>query len=163
MAEFVNRRIGLEQDENAQRGALQQAIDNSDLNQSLAMESYAGFEIPIHAVANYQYRNPTAGSGPSDQGAPGYLTQADILNVLGNAATVRSDTFIVRSYGETRTATGEIVPTAYGEAVVQRLPDWVDPADKADTPPAALTRETNQTLGRGFRVISFRWLHPDEI
>ena len=163
MAEFVNRRLGSESDEKAQRGALQQAIDNANLNQSLAGNSLAGYEIPRAAVTTYKYNNPSAGSGSSYQGAPGYLTQADILSVLGNAATVRSDTFVIRSYGEALGATGGTAATAFCEAVVQRLPDWVEPIDKAETQPAALTSARNKTLGRGFRVISFRWLTPDEI
>ncbi len=163
MAEFVNRRLGPASDAMAQRGALQQAIDNSNLNQPLAASTSAGFEIPVASVSGYKYKNPTAGSGPSYQGAPGYLTQADILNVLGNAATARSDTFIVRSYGESHGSSGETTATAVCEAVIQRLPDWVDPADQAATAPANLTSQTNQTLGRGFRLISFRWLNDDEI
>lgn len=163
MAEFVNRRLGPASDAMAQRGALQQAIDNSNLNQPLAASTSAGFEIPVASVSGYKYKNPTAGSGPSYQGAPGYLTQADILNVLGNAATARSDTFIVRSYGESHGSSGETTATAVCEAVIQRLPDWVDPADQAATAPANLTSQTNQTLGRSFRLISFRWLNDDEI
>ncbi len=161
MAEFVNRQLG--EVDTAQRGALQQAIDLSNLNSSLANASGAGFEIPAASVSGYNYKNPTAGNGPSYQGAPGYLTQADILNVLGNAATARSDTFVVRSYGESHGTSGETTATAVCEAVIQRLPDWIDPADKAGTAPADLGSQTNKTLGRGFRLISFRWLADDEI
>lgn len=163
MAEFVNRRLGPESDAMAQRGALQQAIDNSDLNSSLADVANAGFEIPAATVSSYNYKNPTAGIGPSFQGAPGDLNQADILNILGNAATARSDTFVVRSYGEAHGANGETTATAVCEAVVQRLPDWVDPADKAKTRPVSLESPMNKALGRGFRLISFRWLNDDEI
>lgn len=163
MAEFVNRRVGPESDTKAQRGALQQAIDQSNLNQSLALVAEAGFEIPAATVSGYKYRNPAAGTGPSNQGAPAFLTQADILNVLGNTATARSDTFVVRSYGESHGGSGETTATAVCEAVIQRLPDWVDPADKAATAPTALGSQVNQTLGRGFRLISFRWLTDDEI
>mgnify|MGYP000744678365 CR=1 FL=1 len=87
MSEFVNRRLGPVSEEKAQRGALQQAIDNSNLNANLAAGANAGFNIPEPAVANYKYINAKAGAGPSYQGAPGYLSQADLLNVLGNAAT----------------------------------------------------------------------------
>ena len=161
MAEFVNRRLGT--DDKAQCGALQQAIDDADVNKSLALTAGAGFEIPAATVINYKYANPTAGAGPSYQGAPGYLTQADLLNVLGNAATVRSDTFTIRGYGEAHDASGQIAANAICEAVVQRLPDWNDPADLAEVAPAALVSESNKTLGRRFRLISFRWLTPDEI
>ena len=161
MAELVNRRLGT--GDTAQRGALQQAIDDSNLNSAVAIAANAGFEIPAAAVTNYKYANAAAGTGSSYQGAPGYLTQADLLNVLGNAATARSDTFTIRGYGEARDATGQVTASAICEAVVQRLPDWFDPADPAETAPASLTSESNKTLGRRFRVVAFRWLNADEI
>jgi hypothetical protein len=158
LAEFVNRRLGT--GDTAQRGALQQAIDDSNLNPA---NPAAGTEITAATVADYEYANPTAGTGPSYQGAPGFLTQADLLNVLGNAASARSDTFTIRCYGEADDDSGTLLASAVCEAVVQRLPDWVDPADQATTAPAALTSETNKLMGRRFRVLAFRWLKPDEI
>ena len=161
MAEFVNRRLGT--DEMAQRGALQQAIDDSNLNKPLADAANAGFEIPTGSTAKYKYKNPKAGEGASYQGAPGYLTQADILNVLGNAATARSDTFTIRGYGESRDSTGKLVASATCEAIVQRVPDWVDPVDLVETPVASLVSSANKAFGRRFLVTSFRWLNTTEI
>jgi hypothetical protein len=164
MSEFVNRRLG--SGATALRGALQQAIDDSNLNQGAAKgagQNGAGFEISTEQVKNYKYANAEAGAGSSYQGAPGYLTQADLLNVLGNAATPRSDTFTIRSYGEARDAQGKILARATCEAVVQRYPEWLDPADKVETAPAALTRSSNKTFGRRFLVTSLRWLNPNEI
>jgi len=170
MAEFVNRRLGPESDEKSQRGALQQAIDDSNLNKAIAESATganAGYEIPPATIsadpAKYQYKNLTAGSGSSYQGAPGYLTQADILSVLGNAATPRSDTFTIRGYGETRDAAGKLVATATCEAVVQRAPEWVDAADAVETPVLSLTSNTNKNFGRRFLITSFRWLNSNEI
>ncbi len=161
MAEFVNRRLGT--GETAQRGALQQAIDNTDLNQSLANSANAGFEITTDMVSDYKYQNANAGTGSSFQGAPGFLSQADLLNVLGNAATPRSDTFTIRAYGEARDAANNPIARATCEAVVQRVPEYLDSSDRAETPPAALASETNRIFGRRFSVISFRWLTPGEI
>jgi hypothetical protein len=161
LAEFVNRRLGT--DATAQRGVLQQAIDDSNLHAPVAQAANAGPDISAEAVASYKYANPAAGTGASYQGAPGYLTQADLLNVLGNAATARSDTFIIRAYGEAHDQAGTPSATAVCEAVFQRLPDWVDPADPAATPPAALTSQTNRTQGRKFKLLAFRWLQPGEI
>ena len=65
MADFVNRELGAEADEKAGRGALQQAIDDSQLNESVAAnagQSGAGFEIPAAATAEYHYGNRTAGA-----------------------------------------------------------------------------------------------------
>jgi hypothetical protein len=161
LAEFVNRRLGT--GESAQRGALQQAIDDSNLNQKIAADANAGFEIPADKVGTYKYANPAAGAGSSYQGAPGYLTQADLLNVLGNAATPRSDTFTIRGYGEARDASGKILARATCEAVVQRFPEWLDPADPVETAPAALQSLSNKKFGRRFLVTALRWLNPREI
>jgi len=114
-------------------------------------------------VSTYKYVNSIAGSGSSYQGAPGYLSQADILNVLGNAATPRSDTFTIRGYGEARDASGKITAHATCEAVVQRFPEWVDPADPVETAPAQLKSQANKNFGRRFLITSLRWLNSNEI
>ncbi len=163
MAEFVNRRLGPASDEKAQRGALQQAIDDSDLNNALATGANAGFEIPESAVDSYKYANPRAGAGASYQGAPGYLSQADLLAVLGNAATPRSDTFTIRGYGEARDASNKIIASAVCEAVVQRVPEYIDAADRVETAPLDLISTANKTFGRRFQIVSFRWLNTGDI
>ncbi len=165
MADFVNRRLGSESDNKAQRGALQQAIDDSEVNQKFVKSTgvNAGYEISASTVAGYKYANKTAGSGPSYQGAPGFLTQADLLTVLGNAATARSDTFTIRGYGEARDSAGKITASATCEVVVQRYPEWVDRADAVETLPAALTSQANRTFGRRFAINSFRWLASNEV
>jgi hypothetical protein len=161
MAEFVNRRLG--NDINAQRGALQQAIDNANLNQSFATNTNAGFMIPSATVAGYKYNNIDAGTGPSYQGAPGYLSQADLLAVLGNAATPRSDTFTIRCYGEARDSGGRTIASSVCEAVVQRVPDYLDTTDAPETATTALTQNVNKNFGRRFQVLTFRWLAPNEV
>jgi hypothetical protein len=161
MAEFVNRRLG--SGDTAQRGALQQAIDEANVNRDPALKAEAGFEIPIASVETYKYVNKAAGAGSSYQGAPGFLSQADILNVLGKAATPRSDTFTIRGYGEARDAAGKILASAVCEAVVQRFPEWVDTADKVETAVADLTSDSNKRFGRRFQITSLRWLNSTEI
>jgi hypothetical protein len=161
LSEFVNRQLG--NGENAQRGALQQAIDNARLNDKISTDAGAGHIIPEAKVAPYKYANTKAGAGPSNQGAPGYLSQADLLGVLGNAATPRSDTFTVRAHGEARDSANKVTASAVCEAIIQRVPDYIDPADAADVLPAALTSVVNQNFGRRFQVVSFRWLGPSEI
>ena len=159
MAEFVNRRLGT--DDTAQRGALQQAIDEAQLNDQLATTSNAGYKIPASAVTNYNYRNTVAGTGDSYQGAPGYLSQADLLTVLGNAATPRSDTFTIRASGEARDKDNKVLAVAWCEAVVQRFPEFIDSTDKADA--ATLQSNANKSFGRRFDIVSFRWLMRDEV
>jgi hypothetical protein len=84
------------------------------------------------------------------------LTQADVLTALAPYLRVRSDTFVIRSYGETiNPATDEVSGKAWLEATVQRVPETVDPADNIEKPTGA--------FGRRFKLISFRWLSPCDI
>ena len=153
LAEFVNRRIGT--DDLALKGALQAAIDGAGLNDHVRQE-----QINTGAYHSRSRRNIT----PPDTavGIPGYLTQADLLQSMAPTLTVRSDTFTIRSYGASKNATGEVVAEAWAEAVVQRLPEFVDPADEAYRPVTEING-INATFGRRFRVISFRFLSPREI
>lgn len=110
-----------------------------------------------------------------------YLTQADVMTSLAPILFVRSDTFVVRTYGEAvNPATNAVEGRAWAEAVVQRLPEYfaepgvnlpdtdpaafdalIDPADPASgTTP---TQQLNKTFGRRFKVVSFRWLTRADI
>ena len=92
-----------------------------------------------------------------------WLTQGDLLSLLAPVLFPRSDTFRIRAYGDAVNAvTGEIVGRAYCEAMVQRRPDFFDPSQSAETPPAELN-SLNQTYGRRFKVTYFRWLSPADI
>lgn len=158
MGEFVNRQLGTA--ELAQKGALQSAIDATEINGDNTVLASTGYNL---APPSSRYINPKAMEGRSDQGAAGYLTQADILAVLGNAATARSDTFTIRAYGDARDAANKVVAKAWCEAVVQRVPDYVAPEDKAHVQPANLISQTNRLFGRKLLITSFRWLSPQEI
>jgi hypothetical protein len=84
------------------------------------------------------------------------VDQQDLLALLAPILGVRSDTFLVRAYGQVRDPfRDEGLGEAWCEAVVQRVPDHVDPAD---VPWEAATRPDNLLLGRKFVVTSFRWL-----
>lgn len=100
--------------------------------------------------------------GYRSTGIPGWVTQADVLQVIGPSISARSDTFRIRTMGQARDAAGNVVATAYCEAIVQRTAAFVDPADPAHTP-TDLLKPANQTFGRKFEIVSFRWLSPDEI
>lgn len=94
-----------------------------------------------------------------------YLTQADIMTALAPVLFPRSDTFIIRSYGEAvNPTTGATEGKAWCEATVQRVPEYFDKAaDAEEVGPAALTSALNQTYGRRFKVVSFRWLTRSDI
>ena len=59
---------------------------------------------------------------------------------------------------------------AYCEAVVQRLPEFVDQKDPKiatlgnATPLSSLTaNSTNSVFGRRFKIVSFRWLTANDL
>jgi hypothetical protein len=84
------------------------------------------------------------------------LTQGDVLTVLAPYLRARSDTFVIRSYGEAlNSVSGEITGKAWLEAVVQRVPEVANTSDNIAQP-------TN-LFGRRFKIISFRWLSPADI
>lgn len=94
---------------------------------------------------------------------PGHVKQGDILTTLGTRFTPRSDTFTVRAYGESRSETGQVLASARCEAVIQRVADYIDPADASHLKPDELVSQVNQQFGRKLRVVAFRWLASNEI
>ena len=104
---------------------------------------------------------------------PGWVTQADLLQVLGPVLSARSDTFVVRVYGEVLDpllSTGDakhVQARAWAEAIVQRMPEYIDPNDSqlttGDATPPSVANSTNQQFGRRLKIIFFRWLSPSDI
>jgi hypothetical protein len=92
-----------------------------------------------------------------------WLTQADIMTTLAPMLFPRSDTFLIRAYGETvNPATAATESTAWCEAVVQRLPEPLQPAS-ATSPTDSEYQTPPGTLGRRFKLISLRWLTSSDI
>lgn len=156
MSEFVNRRLGSAGDL-SNKGAIQAALDRSNVNANMAANAR---EITPADVAGYGWKNDAAVTGNTGAGAPGEISQGDVLSAIGSFVSVRSDTFRIRSYGDARDATGKIT-RAYCEAVVQRIPEYLDSAEPADAKPPTLP--PNVLFGRQFKIVSFRWLTPTEI
>jgi len=167
LANFVNRSIEpTDNDAHKLSGALQAAINASGLNAELE-------DFPITA-SGVNGMEPLAEAGWASEGTPGALTQADILARVGATLSPRSDTFRIRAYGETsHPTTGAPDSKAWCEAIVQRIPEFVDAqANVAWTPlddnQAALDElpplsAINQQFGRGYQIVEFRWLSADEI
>lgn len=149
VAEFVNRRLGPTTDE-TQRGAIQQAINNSDINSAAGVD---GVQITGGTAVN-----PQALTGNSAYGSPAFVMQADVLRLLGPAIHVRGDTFVIRTYGRASGKNGELLAQTWCEAVIERVPDFLDPVDAAATPVANLSASTNKAFGRRFVVIRLRYL-----
>jgi len=150
LAEFVNRRLGPSSDF-TQRGALQQAINNSGVNQAAEVDgvTLSGGVAP----------NKEAIAGNSAYGSPAFVMQQDLLRNLGPAIHVRGDTFVIRAYGRADSKTGALLAQSWCEAVVERVPDFIDPADSAHTAINALSKTANRNFGRRFVIVSFRYLN----
>ncbi len=156
IADFVNRRPGGSTEE-ALVGPLQAAIDETAINQPYNTPERSSSA----ADANFAFKE--AENGSKSVGIPGYVKQGDLLTTMGPLITVRGDTFLIRAYGEARAKSGKVTARAWCEATVQRTPDYLDPIDKNHVATAALSSQTNKTLGRRFDIISFRYLNPSEI
>jgi hypothetical protein len=93
-----------------------------------------------------------------------------LLGALGPVLTARSDTFRIRAYGDVLNPVSGSTTSearAWCEAIVQRLPDYVDDSMPAATDltaaPASSAKITNQTFGRRFKIVSFQWLSANDI
>lgn len=171
LSDFINRRLAT--DETGVCGALQAAIDWDEFlgrtpepsNAESINGRFKGGDdfISASSVAGWGLPFPKAATGSRFAGIPGYLTQADLLKRIGNMITPRDDTFRIRGYGEARDFQGNVQARTWCEAVVQRLPAYLENADTPETATASLTSDINRKFGRRFHIVSFRWLSPDEI
>lgn len=160
MADFVNRRPNSSDATHRVLGALQAAIDKSGLNNRFNApgRTLASTDVPdMPGNANLN-GEPTPARAV---GAAGFLSQGALLTAFGSQITVRGDTFVIRTYGDSRDADDKIQAKAWCEAVVQRTPEYVDPSNPPET--ADSLAPVNTTFGRKFGIVSFRWLSQTEI
>ena len=168
MSDFVNRR--LVKDETGLMGALQAAIDDTQINEAFR-DSHG---IDRSAIGSWGVSGPEFNISDGSQltqehkadsklaGLPGYLTQADLLQSIGGTLTARSDCFMIRTYGEVKNAQGIVVAKAWCEAIVQRTPEPINPVSKTHRLNPKIDTD-KPDFGRKFRIVSFRWLSKDEI
>jgi len=167
LADFVNRR--LTDGETGKKGTLQAAIDRAGINQSLSAE------FPLDnasALPNYRHMDNIKDATSLEQtlkpnsvawGASAFLTQADVLQMIGPALCVRADTFRLRACGESiDQGTGRVQHRAWCEAIVQRRPQFIDPSDDTMQSVPQLN-PLNKAFGRSFAIVRFRWLTKEEI
>ncbi|MBT8043865.1 MAG: hypothetical protein KJO79_02845, partial [Verrucomicrobiae bacterium] len=187
LADFINRRLAPKSNAASSMGTLEAAIARAQLNDNIEADGL------FHTTSNNANDNNLASwrvdldKQPKSKawGIPGYLTQGDLLEPLAPAMTVRGDSFLIRAYGESRDEQGNVKARAYLEAVVERTPDYVNPANIDDASPAAATNKAtesalridpatgaiqagnlsgaNKKFGRRFVIKTFRWLAADEI
>jgi type II secretory pathway pseudopilin PulG len=160
IADFINRRPG--SDKNlALSGPLQSALDDKEVSINAAFRE-GERALSVAEAGDQGFPFPEAEAGAKAVAAPGYVKQADLLTTLGPLVAVRGDTFVIRGYGEARDASGKnVLARSWCEAMVQRVPDYIDPSDKAyDAVPKS---KVNLTFGRRFNIISFRYLDSREV
>jgi len=160
LSDFVNRRlvnkdnVGMisstkeAADNYALKGALQAAIDATDINGGTEIGNSGGtfsnyrqtieggsktLSPPYFPVkANDRFPSARAMSKTNSDtdivaglGAPGIISQMDVLNSVGPNLTARSDTFVIRAYGEAFDNNGQSIGKAWVEVVAQRSTDFV--------------------------------------
>ena len=166
-------------------GRIQSAINACRLNGDFH-DSQASIPVSLIASSEEDYRagkvNPESLSYHSGYGCPATVTQADILYRIGHRLSARSDTFCIRAYGECRSHDGKLLAKAYAQATVQRCYEYVGSDDApeltenrwqlepyVDVPTRGHWRKSedlsslSRQYGRRFKLVEFRWLHPDEI
>ena len=199
LAQFVNRfNCGAYPNQVSFQGCLQNAILRADVdganlsNRSSPLSAapyfdenklYAGSAnsgpgmIPYVSNAyNVNAADPRTGTYKSHslRAAPTSLMQSDILEAVGSSLSTRSDTFVIRCYGDTtdpldrnRTLAG-----CWIEAVVQRIPEFCDPSQPPETEVSKPTdgqlhnpslNPINRTLGRRFVILATRTLTQKDL
>jgi hypothetical protein len=164
LSEFVNRRL----DDSpalidfSVKGALQAAIDDPSVTINEAFRT-AARTLDAEA-ASLAAEFPEALLGPIAYGSTPYVDQADILRHLGSTISPRSDTFIVRAYGDSLDENGNVEARVWCEAVVQRTPEYVNSNDAPELKQAdPLLSQVSKNFGRKLEIVSFRWLNADEV
>lgn len=159
LADFVNRRPGSNKDL-ARAGAVQSALDSNDVEINSAWQEG---DRAVPTAVSGRFRFPEAEEGAVGYGMPGIVKQADILTPIAPILSARSDSFIIRAYGESVDKDGKVLARAWCEATVERDKFFVDGADKPETAINSLSSKSNEVFGRRYLMTSFRWLHPDEV
>lgn len=174
LAEFVNRRFHnySSGDELSNRGAIAAALDQPTVTINELLKE---FSVPITAVMaeEFEYAMADSAVGYSAYGAPGWVTQADILRPLTPYLSVRDDTFKIRAYGEATDAEGKILARSWCEATIQRIPDYINPSDHESYEGFLNvdgtqnkdfdSKSVNGRFGRRMKITSFRWLSAKEV
>jgi hypothetical protein len=167
LSQFFNREISERNPYNI-KGAIQTAIDESYINLESPKKNVAsalsgrfdGNPGSQQWIGNTDFDAPEAFEGDANEGLSGYITQASLMRPLTPILSARSDTFVIRAYGDAQ-QNGKIKSKVWCEAVVQRRIDLVD--EENFLLDSSFDRNDANAFNRKFEVVSFRWLNADEI
>ncbi len=125
----------------------------------VSLEDFLNSEVLHNAIADYQEAANEDEDDSIDPINPTWVVpgsarefrQSTILNLIAPYISVRSDTFLIRAYGDAvdPADVNKVWTRAYCEAVVQRTHELVD--------------SSVSTTNRKFKIVAFRWLSPSEI
>jgi hypothetical protein len=146
-----------------------QANPNSSLPGAIPYVS-----TPTNAMASDPRMSPGTNRNHALRAAPTSLTQADILAAVGSSLATRSDTFVIRCFGDAADPLdpSKTLASCWIEAVVQRSPEFCDPTQSPEIDVCDPTdsyrfnpklKMVNRLLGRRFHVISVRYLTTREL
>lgn len=107
----------------------------------LETTGYPKFEPKLRfpSIRSMSANSPTNPISPPENavtaalGAAGIVTQMDVLNAVGPNLTARSDTFVIRAYGEALDNGGRVIGKAWVEVVVQRGMQYMIPGANGST------------------------------
>jgi hypothetical protein len=162
LSEFVNRRLDASNTALSVKGALQAALDDEKVTINASFRNSAR-EFSDAERTSVTAAFPEAMKGPIAYGSAAYVDQADVLRNFAEQITPRGDSFVIRTYGDSLDAQGKVVARAWCEAIVQRVPDYIDPTDEAHLKQSELKSSVNRLFGRKLQVVGFRWLNPLEV
>jgi len=199
LAQFVNRfNCGSFENDIAWQGCLQNAILRADVgganlsNRSSPLAVAPAFNsthasanvnlpgrtpyvsTPGNAMASDPRVSPYTNRNHSLRAAPTSLTQADILAAVGSSLATRSDTFVIRCFGDAADPLdpAKTVASCWIEAIVQRVPEFCDASQPPETEVSSptdgqlhnpLLNKVNKALGRRFVILSLRILGPNDL
>ncbi len=126
-----------------------------------SLEEFATSGVLTTAIENSQLNVDADGPIPALDRR--FVDEAALFAKLADRAAIRSDTFIIRVYGQSQhPVTGAVTARAWLEARVQRThAPFLSPGLPSSTTPTDETWNPSHPLGRRFVVTGFRWLDRD--
>lgn len=179
LGDFVNRRIEAGNTNTGLYGTLEAAIRSSGINDIIKggsnqpLGDFSTDDLPKWSDKPSDYIEQIF-EGSRAAGISQWITQADLLQRIAPSISARSDTFVIRTYGESiDPLSGKTTATAIGEATVRRTYNYVDSSLNSPDQAAVIfdnastsnnykenysLSEKNKQLGRQYTIVSFRWL-----
>ncbi|MDQ8204571.1 hypothetical protein [Pelagicoccus sp. SDUM812003] len=125
-----------------------------------SIEDFLDSAILESAIAETSINDPV----PDGEEPRGILTQSTIMNALAPYLSARSETFLIRAYGDAVDPAdpSDVWARAYCEAVVRRTVEKHETDSNPSDTMSATSSDAGE-FGRKFEVIAFRWMDPADL